>query len=313
METPLSFWILFHVVAFAVLAVDLYRKPGVVSFREAGIWCAVWVLLSLGFCAVVWQFKSPQKAIEFLTGYVIEYSLSLDNVLVFVLVMEYFRVPAAHQHRVIFWGVFGAIVLRGGMIALGVALVQRFHWVLYFFGAFLVFTGIKMLVSRDAEVDLANNRILNLCKRWMPLTSDYRGAKFAVVEGGRLLFTPLALALIFVDFVDLVFAVDSIPAIFAITRDGFIVYTSNICAILGLRSLYFLVAGAVRRLVYLKAGLACVLVLIGVKMLIAEWWAPPTWGALLAVALILGFSAAASWLVQRTHLPSASQEDKLAP
>lgn len=313
METPLSFWILFHVIAFAVLTVDLYRKPGVVSFREASVWSAIWVLLSLGFCAAIWKLESSQKAVEFLTGYVIEYSLSLDNVLVFVLVMEYFRVPAAYQHRVIFWGVFGAIVLRGGMIALGVTLVQRFHWVLYFFGAFLVFTGIKMLVSRDAEMDLANNRILNLCKRGMPLTSDYREAKFAVVEGGRFLFTPLTLALIFVDFVDLVFAVDSIPAIFAITRDGFIIYTSNICAILGLRSLYFLVAGAVRRLVYLKAGLACVLVLIGVKMLIAEWWAPPTWGALLVVAFILGSAAAASWLVQRRNLPNAAREDKFTP
>jgi tellurite resistance protein TerC len=299
METPLSFWIAFHVGVVAVLAVDLWRKPGAVSFREAGTWSAIWVALSLGFNAVVWWTRGPDRALEFLTGYIVEYSLSVDNILVFVLVMNYFRVPGAYQHRVLFWGVFGAIVLRGAMIALGVVLVERFHWVLYLFGVFLVFTGIKMLVSRDEGVDLENNGVLRFCKRWMPLTRDYVGAKFLAREGGRWLFTPLALVLVVVDFIDIVFAVDSIPAIFAITRDGFIVYTSNICAILGLRSLYFLIAGAVQRLVYLKTGLAIVLALIGAKMLAADLWAPPTWSALLAVALILGTSAAASLVSER--------------
>ncbi|MCC7518524.1 MAG: TerC family protein [Verrucomicrobiae bacterium] len=299
METPISFWIAFHGIVFAVLAVDLCRKPGEVSFREASVWTAIWVALSLAFNAVVWRMRGTGPALEFLTGYVVEYSLSVDNVLVFVLIMDYFRVPGAYQHRVLFWGVFGAIMLRGGMIALGVALVQRFHWILYLFGIFLVVTGIKMFLSRGETVDLKNNRILALCQRWMPLTPDYRGAHFLAREGGRWLFTPLALVMVFVNFIDLVFAVDSIPAIFAITRDGFIVYTSNICAILGLRSLYFLISGAVQRLVHLKTGLALVLFLVGVKMLIADWWAPPIWGALLAVLLILGASAVASLVAER--------------
>ena len=299
METPLIFWIAFHVGVFAVLAVDLCRKPGAVSYREAGIWSAIWVALSLGFNAVVWRLKGPDKALEFLTGYLVEYSLSVDNVLVFVLVMEYFRVPAAYQHRVLFWGVFGAIVLRGAMIAVGVVLVHQFQWVLYVFGAFLVFTGIKMFFSGDEGVDLENNGILRWCKRIMPVTHDYVGAKFIVRNGAFWAFTPLALVLVFVDFIDIVFAVDSIPAIFAITQDSFIVYTSNICAILGLRSLYFLISGAVRRLVFLKMGLAIVLSFIGMKMLVAHWWTLPTWVALLAVALILGVSAITSLVSER--------------
>lgn len=299
METPLSFWIAFHVGVFAVLAVDLCRKPGAVSTREAGTWSAIWVALSMVFNVVVWKLKGPDKALEFLTGYIVEYSLSVDNILVFVLVMEYFRVPAAYQHRVLFWGVFGAIVLRGAMIAVGVVLIHHFHWVLYVFGAFLVFTGIRMFFSGDEGVDLENNRILRGCQRLMPVTPDYVGAKFIVRQGAFWAFTPLALVLVFVDLIDIVFAVDSIPAIFAITQDSFIVYTSNICAILGLRSLYFLISGAVRRLVYLKTGLSIVLSFIGVKMLVARWWEPPTWAALLVVALVLGVSAVASLLAER--------------
>lgn len=303
METPLSFWIAFHIGVIAVLAVDLCRKEGAVSFREAGIWSAVWVALSLGFNALVWHLEGPGKALEFLTGYIVEYSLSVDNILVFVLVMSYFRVPPIHQHRVLFWGVFGAIVLRGAMIAVGVALVHRFQWLLYVFGAFLVFTGIKMYFSSDEGVDLENNAILRWCKRVMPVTPDYVGAKFIVRRGASWAFTPLALVLVFVDFIDIVFAVDSIPAIFAITQDSFIVYTSNICAILGLRSLYFLISGAVQRLVYLKTGLSIVLSFIGLKMLVARWWELPTWMALLVVALVLGVSAVASLVAERRERP----------
>jgi len=299
METPLSFWIGFHVGVLTVLAIDLFRKAEKVTMKEAAIWSGAWVVLSLGFNAWLWRWRGGEKALEFFTGYIIEYSLSVDNILVFVLILEYFRVPSEYQHRVLFWGVFGAIVLRGVMIGLGVALVERFEWILYLFGAFLVFTGIKMLVQKEERVDLEKNPVLRLCRKFLPVTPDYVGAKFLVRRNGRRIFTPLALVLVFVDFIDLVFAVDSIPAIFAITKDSFIIYTSNICAILGLRSLYFLLGGIIGKFLYLKTGLAIVLALIGVKMLIADFWHMPTALSLGLVALILGISVLASALANR--------------
>ena len=193
METPLSFWIGFHVGVLSVLAIDLFRKVKVVTLREAAIWSSVWVILSLGFNGLVWHWKGSEKAIEFFTGYIIEYSLSIDNILVFVLVLSYFHVPQEYQHRVLFWGIFGAIVLRGVMIALGVVLVERFEWILYVFGAFLVFTGIKMLVQKEAHPDLEKNPLLRLCRRLLPMTSDYVDSKFLVRSNGAWLFTQLAL------------------------------------------------------------------------------------------------------------------------
>ncbi len=301
METPLSFWIGFHVGVLIVISIDLFmfRKAHAVALREASIWSVVWVVLSLGFNGLVWHRMGSEKALEFFTGYIIEYSLSVDNILVFVLILSYFRVPPEYQHRVIFWGIFGAIVLRGMMIAMGVALVERFEWILYIFGAFLLFTGIKILVQKEEHVDLEKNPILRLCRRFLPVTPDYVGAKFFVRRDGRWFLTPLALVLIFVDFIDLVFAVDSIPAIFAITKDSFIIYTSNICAILGLRSLYFLLGGILHKFIYLKTGLAIVLAMIGVKMLIEDFWHMPTALSLVLVALILGVSVVVSMLAIR--------------
>jgi len=301
METPLSFWIAFHVGVLIVISIDLFmfRKAHAVALREALIWSVVWVVLSLGFNGLVWHRMGSEKALEFFTGYIIEYSLSVDNILVFVLILSYFRVPPEYQHRVLFWGIFGAIVLRGMMIALGVALVERFEWILYIFGAFLLFTGIKILVQKEEHVDLEKNPVLRLCRRFLPVTPDYVGAKFFVRRDGRWFLTPLALVLIFVDFIDLVFAVDSIPAIFAITKDSFIIYTSNICAILGLRSLYFLLGGIIHKFIYLKTGLAIVLAMIGVKMLIVDFWHMPTALSLVLVALILGASVVASMLAIR--------------
>ncbi len=294
MDTPLKFWIAFHLGVFAILAIDLGRKARAVSFREAAAWSIAWVVLSLGFNVLVWHWKGPERGLEFLTGYLIEYSLSVDNILVFVLVLTYFRVPPEYQHRVLFWGVLGAIVLRGVMIALGVVLVRRFHWVLYLFGAFLMVTGLRMIFHKAETEDLEKNGVLRFCRRALPVTREYDGARFLVRQGGRWILTPLALVLVFVDLMDVVFAVDSIPAIFAITRDSFIIYTSNICAILGLRSLYFLLAGVVEKFIYLKTGLALVLGFIGAKMLVADFVTIPTWASLATVAIILAVAIIAS-------------------
>ena len=307
--TPLLFWVAFHAGVIAVLALDLFmfhKKSHTVSVKEASAWTAVWVTLSLLFNAWVWQSKGGQAGIEFLTGYVIEYSLSMDNILVFVVVMSYFRVPAQYQHRLLVWGVLGAFVLRGLMIGLGVAIVTRFHWVLYLFGAFLLCTGIKMIFHKEEEIELEKNLVLRLCRRFMSVTPDYFEDKFLARHDGRTMFTPLALVLVVLNFIDLVFAVDSIPAIFAVTTDPFIVYTSNICAVLGLRSLYFLIAHVVHRFIYLKFGLSLVLSLIGVKMLIADLWKMPTWMSLSAVVGILTVSILTSLLVKPqsgTRLP----------
>jgi tellurite resistance protein TerC len=232
----------------------------------------------------------------------------MDNILVFVVTISYFRVPAAYQHRVLLWGVLGAIVMRGIMIGLGVALVRQFDWILYLFGAFLVFTGIKLLFRAEEEVQMERNLVLRLCRRFAPVTPDYVGQKFVVRQAGRLLLTPLAVVLLCIESTDLVFAVDSIPAIFVVTQDPFIIYTSNICAVLGLRSLYFLLANVVHRFVYLRAGLALVLALIGVKMLIADFWHMPTWMSLTAVLCILTVSVVASLFARPRTPPAAAQQ-----
>ena len=288
---PLWFWIAFHVGVFVVLAIDLVgfnRRAHVVTIREATIWSFVWVLLSLSFNLLVWRIRGSATALDFFTGYVIEYSLSVDNIFVFVLIFSYFQVPKKYQHRVLVWGIIGALVMRGLMIWLGVALVDRFHWILYIFGAFLLVTGIRMLVSHGEEIDLESNFVLRFCRRWMRVTPEYHGQKFIVKQGGHWLLTPLALVLIVIDIMDLIFAVDSIPAVFAITQDEFIIYTSNVCAILGLRSLYFVLAHVIDRFIYLKTGLALVLGFVGAKMIVAKILEIPNWGSLLVIMTVLG-------------------------
>jgi tellurite resistance protein TerC len=292
-ETPLIFWVAFNVVVLCLLAVDLFvfhRHAHAVTSREAAVWTSVWVTLSLLFNAFVWQWKGPQVGIEFLTGYLVEYALSVDNIFVFVLVFAYFKVPGKYQHRVLFWGIIGALVMRGLMIWLGVTLVESFHWMLYLFGAFLIFTGIRMAVQKDDHVDPEHNPLVGLCRRLFPITPRYEGARFAVKRDGRILLTPLAIVLVMVESTDLLFALDSIPAIIAITEDPFIIYTSNVCAILGLRSLYFLLASVVHKFVYLKYGLAAILTFIGLKMVTADF-VEAYFGGPIPTVFSLGFIA----------------------
>ena len=309
MDLPLWVWLAFIGGVLGMLALDLgvfHRKAHTVSVREAAVWSAVWVALSLAFAALVYVWQGPDKGLEFITGYLIEKSLAVDNIFVFVLVFSFFATPPIYQHRVLFWGVIGALLMRGVMIALGVTLIERFHWVLYLFGALLLLTGVRMLFQRhDAEVDLNKNPAVRLARRLFRVSDDYDGQKFFTVKNGVRMATPLFLVLIFIEFTDLVFAVDSIPAIFAITTDPFIVFTSNVLAILGLRSMYFLLAGVVHRFVYLKTGLSLILVFIGVKMLLLDVFKIPTALSLGVVAGILTLSIALSLLktAQRGALP----------
>ena len=273
MPDHLWLWVGFNLFVLAMLALDLgvfHRKAHAVTLRESLTWTAVWVALSLLFNLGVWHYLGPQKGLEFFTGYLIEKSLSVDNVFVFALLFSYFAVPPKSQHKVLFWGILGALLMRAGMIVLGAALITRFAWVIYLFGAFLILTGIKMIVQRKQEIHPERNPIVRGFKRLMPVTSDYRGEQFFVRENGVRMATPLFIVLLFIEFTDLIFAVDSIPAIFAVTTDPFIVYTSNVFAILGLRSLYFALAGIMHRFCYLKLGLGVVLAFVGVKMLLAH-------------------------------------------
>jgi len=266
-------WVAFNVFILAMLALDLgvfHRKSHAVSFKESIAWTFVWIILALVFNAGVWKYYGSQKALEFFTGYLIEKSLSVDNVFVFALLFSYFAVPREYQHKVLFWGILGALVMRAIMIALGAALISRVSWVIYLFGAFLVLTGIKMILKREEEIHPERNPVVRWFKKLMPVTADYRGDRFFVVEKGLRHATPLFVVLLLIEFSDLVFAVDSIPAIFAVTTDPFIVYTSNVFAILGLRSLYFALAGVMNKFHYLKIGLGVVLAFVGVKMLLAH-------------------------------------------
>lgn len=302
-------WAGFNVVVLAILALDLgvlHRRSEKVSLKEAAIWSGVWVALSLGFALAVYRTMGRESGLEFLTGYLIEYALSVDNIFVFVLIFSYFSVPEKYQHRVLFWGIIGALVLRGVMIVAGSALVTRFAWTLYIFGAFLIFTGLRMALQKD-EVAYNPERdpVLRLARKVVPVTPDYRGDKFFVREPdakgrNRYAATPLFIVLLIVDTTDIIFATDSIPAIFAVTRDPFIVYTSNICAVLGLRALYFLLANVVDKFVYLKLGLSIVLVFIGAKMLLEYFVHIPIVAALGVVGVVLGTSIVASMKWPRT-------------
>jgi len=295
--TSLWLWAGFNLFVLGMLAVDLgifHRQAHAVSMREAGTWSAVWIALALIFNLGVWKFLGPQPGVEFLTGYLIEKSLSIDNIFVIALLFAYFKVPGEYQHRVLFWGILGALVMRAAFILAGAALLDRFHWIIYLFGGFLVLTGIKMAFAPEHGVEPERNPVVRLVRRLMPVTAEFRGASFFVRAGGRRAATPLFLVLVMVEFTDLVFAVDSIPAIFAVTRDPFLVYTSNVFAILGLRSLYFLLAGVMHKFEYLKLGLAAILVFVGAKMALVDWVKVPTVLSLGVIAAILALAVAAS-------------------
>ncbi|HSQ00082.1 MAG TPA: TerC family protein [Candidatus Dormibacteraeota bacterium] len=307
---PIWVWVAFHAAVFAMLAIDLgvfHRHAHEVSVREAAGWTVTWVSASMLLCLAIARFMGTEPALQFLTGYLIEQALSVDNIFVFVLIFSYFAVPKRYQHRILFWGILGALVLRGTMIGAGTWLIHRFAWVLYLFGAFLVFTGIRMAFAGEEGVEVEANPVVRLIRRLLPVTKRYHGQRFTVrVPVGRkrrLIATPLLVVLVMVETTDLIFAVDSIPAIFAVTTDPFLVYTSNICAILGLRSLYFLLAGIIGTFRFLQIGLSVVLVFVGAKMLITDWYRISIGASLAVVVGVLLTSVIASLL-----LPTVAEE-----
>lgn len=307
----IGIWLGFNVLLLVLLAVDLgvfHRRDREVSLKDSLVWTVAWTLLALGFNAVIYFWQGPQKALEFLTGYLIERSLSMDNIFVFLLIFSYFRVPLSSQYRVLFWGILGALVMRAFFIFAGIALLEKFHWLLYAMGAFLVVTGIKLALEKEKKIEPERNPVFRLARRFIPATPTYEGERFFVRREGRLLATPLLLVLFVIGPTDLVFALDSIPAIFAITLDPFIVYTSNAFAVLGLRALYFALAGLMRMFHHLHYGLAAVLAFVGVKMLLADFYEIPIVIALGVVALILAASVVASvvWPREAEPLPAGS-------
>ncbi len=294
-------WIGFNVFVLIMLALDLgvfHRKAHEVNIKEALIWSFVWIALAMVFNYGIYEYMGKAKALEFFTGYVIEKSLSVDNIFVFILVFSFFKVPAKYQHKVLFWGILGALVMRIILIFSGVALLTKFHWLIYVFGGFLIFTGIKMLIQKDSHVEPDKNILVRLFKKFYPVTNDYHGDKFFVKSDGRKLATPMFVVLLVIEFTDLVFAVDSIPAILAITQDTFIVYTSNVFAILGLRSLYFALAGVMKYFRFLKIGLSVILVFVGLKMMAVDFYKLPTEISLAVIASILIISVVASLLIK---------------
>jgi len=297
MADNIWFWVVFNAFVLLLLALDLgvfHRAAHEVSTREAAAWSAFWISLALAFNGVLYVWQGSEIALQFLTGYLIEKSLSIDNIFVFVLIFGALGVPKMYQHRVLFWGIVSALVLRGAMIGLGAVLIQRFHWLLYVFGAFLIGTGIKMAFQKARTLDPEMSLVVRLARRVVPVSTAYDGQRFLTRLNGRRAVTPLFLALLLVEVTDLIFAVDSIPAIFAVTTDPFLVYTSNVMAILGLRSLYFLLAGVVDRFHLLKLGLALVLVFVGAKMVAADVFKVPTALSLVVIAVLIGGSVAAS-------------------
>lgn len=288
------------------LALDLFvfhRDAHEVSFKEAALTSAVWITLGLSFGGVIWMWQGGTAAGEYLAGYLIEKALSVDNIFVFALIFSYFSVPLAYQHRVLFWGVVGAIVFRAIFIAAGSVILKEFHWTIFLFGALLVFTGIKMAIKRNEELHPEKNPVLRLVRKFIPMTNEYHGQKFFTKLDGRLVATPLFAVLIMVETTDIVFAIDSIPAIFAVTSDPFLVFTSNAFAILGLRALYFMLGGLMYRFAYLKYGLAAILVFVGGKMLASDWVKVDIWLSLLVIGMFVGGSIVVSLLRTRSHLP----------
>ncbi|MBC8075449.1 MAG: TerC family protein [Chloroflexales bacterium] len=322
-EITLWHWAGFNLVVLALLALDLgvfQREAHAVTVKEATTWTVVWVSLALMFNALIFFWRGPETGLQFLTGYLIEYSLSVDNIFIFVLLFSFFRVPSQYQHRVLFWGILGALIMRGVMIWLGAALLERFDWIILVFGAFLIFTGVRMGMSRgEEEIHPEGNILVRIFRRFMPVTHEYHGERFFVRQSNRTFATPLFLVLLIVESTDLIFAVDSIPAIFAVTQDPFIVYTSNVCAILGLRSLYFLLAGVIDKFYYLKTALSVILTFVGVKMLLPavsgwitghEYHIPTIW-SLLVILLTLGTAVVASLVRNRRLTRLAASESAM--
>ena len=324
LTVPPVIWLVFSGAVLVFLALDLgvfHRKPRAVAFGEALMWTTIWFSMAMAFAfwlapvMIGEQWKDSHRTL-FITGYVVELSLSMDNVFVIALIFTYFRVPLEYQHRVLFWGILGALVMRGVMILAGAELIDRFHWIMYVFGAFLLFTGIKMLFAGDEEVEPEKNIVIRLARKIYPITTEYDGQHFFTLLNGRRALTPLALCLIMVETTDLIFAVDSIPAIFGITTEAFIVFTSNVFAILGLRSLYFVLVGLLRHFRYLKHGMALVLVFIGFKMLVVLWEGHPAWlnfegnhdAVLGIIGAILGLSIVASVLAPEGTRKDAGKE-----
>lgn len=312
MSTSIWFWVAFHIGVFIALIIDLVQfkhRDRELSMRAAAHRSVLWVLLSLGFNGIVWYVKGADSALEFFTGYIIEKSLSVDNIFVFVLIFTHFRVSGKAQHRVLVWGIVGAMVMRGIMIWLGVALVSMFHWILYIFGVFLIITALRMFFGKTSDIEFGDTWWMKMTQRMIPVTRDFYAEHFKVKIDGRYMLTPLALVLIVIDLMDLVFAVDSIPAVFAITQDQFIVYTSNICAILGLRSLYFLLAKLVDRFVYLKTGLALILAFVGLKMVLADVIHLSNWLSLFIIIMILSTTITISmWKTKRDVIAAGPRQ-----
>lgn len=283
-------WVLFNAAVLAFLALDLgvfNRRPHIVPFKEAAAWCALWIGLSLAFNVFVYFWRGPEPGLQFLTGYVLEYSLSMDNVFVFAVIFGATGVAPQFQHRVLFWGIIGALVMRGLFIYAGVQLVSRFEWVMYVFGVILIVSGVKLVAEKKGKFDPEKSRVLKVARRFLPVLPQFEGAAFFVRRSGRIYATPLLLVLLLVEATDVLFAVDSIPAIFAVTKDPFIIYTSNVCAILGLRAMYFLLAGAILRFRYLRPGLALILVFVGFKMLVAHFYPIPTLVSLVVILCVI--------------------------
>lgn len=314
MPSNLIFWIIFIVFVLTMLALDLgvfNRKAHVVQFKEAVGWTVVWISLAGLFAILLLQYghvmtgdhtrPNSQLSLEFITGYLIEESLSVDNLFVFLLIFRYFKVPSEQQHRVLFWGIIGALVMRAIFIFAGVALIRRFHWIVYIFGAFLIYVGIRLFFQKEDEQQMERSPLVKFFSRHMRLTKEYEGGKFWVMKDGVRFFTPLALVLLIVEASDVIFATDSIPAILAITQDTFVVFTSNVFAILGLRSLYFALAGMMRTFHLLHYGLSVILTFIGVKMLGAHWFKIPTVAALGVIVGVLAISVAASLIFPPRH------------
>jgi tellurite resistance protein TerC len=297
MSHQLLLWGIFNLFVVGMLALDLgvfHRRAHEVRIREALVWSAFWIALSLLFNLGIYFWRDSETALEFLTGYLLEKSLSVDNIFVFLMIFTYFRVPYLHQHKVLFWGILGALIMRALFILVGITLIQQFHWVIYIMGGFLVITGIKMATQKDSDIHPERNPVLRLVRRLVPVTENYEGGRFFVRRSGRLLATPLFIVVLVVETTDVVFAVDSIPAILAITLDPFIVYTSNVFAILGLRALYFALAGIMRLFHYLPYGLSFILVFVGIKMLLVDVYKIPIGIALGTVAGVLVMSVIAS-------------------
>src|SRR4030067_764170 len=311
MSASLLTWVLLNLFVVGMLALDLgvfHRKEKEVKFREAILWSLVWIVLALIFNLGIYFWKGQKLALEFLTGYLIEKSLSVDNIFVFLLIFTYLKVPSEYQHKVLFWGILGALVMRALFIATGIALIQKFHWVIYVFGAFLVLTGIKLALEKKKDIHPERNPVLKLFRRIMPVTPEYNQSRFFVRLEGRWFATPLFVVLLVVETTDLIFAVDSIPAILAITQDPFIVYTSNVFAILGLRAMFFLLAGIMGLFRFLKIGLCIVLMFVGVKMLISDFYKIP-----ISISLVMAVSILASSVLASVLFPPAEERAASLP